>query len=82
VLVSERGFEPSRLSLRPGVPARLTFVRTTDNTCGTEVVFPSLQIQRALPLNQPTDVDFTPQQAGDLNFVCGMKMLKGTVVVE
>jgi cobalt-zinc-cadmium efflux system membrane fusion protein len=82
VVVNESGFEPARLRLRAGAPARITFVRTTDKTCATEVVFPSLDIKRALPLNEPVNVEFTPRQAGEIAFACGMNMLKGTVVVE
>jgi hypothetical protein len=82
VLVTEKGFEPDRVTLRTGSPARLTFVRTTDKTCGTEVVFPSLNIKRALPLNELVTVDFTPAKTGDVAFACGMNMLKGVVVVQ
>jgi cobalt-zinc-cadmium efflux system membrane fusion protein len=82
VLVTEQGYEPNKLSLRAGVPARVTFVRTTDKTCGTEVVFPSLNIKRALPLNQPIEIDITATKGGEITFVCGMNMLKGIVVVE
>jgi plastocyanin len=53
VVVSEQGYEPAKVTLRAGTPARITFVRTTDKTCGTEVVFPSLNIKRSLPLNEP-----------------------------
>ena len=52
--MSEKGYEPATVTLRAGTPARITFVRTTDKTCGTEVVFPSLNIKRALPLNSPS----------------------------
>jgi RND family efflux transporter MFP subunit len=82
VTVSEQGFEPSQLTLRAGVPARITFLRTSDKTCGTEVVFPALQIKRALPLNEPVTVDLTPQNSGSLTFICGMNMLRGTIVVR
>jgi RND family efflux transporter MFP subunit len=82
VLVTEQGYEPAHVTLRAGTPARITFVRTTDKTCGTEVVFPSLDIKRALPLNQPVAVEFTPRAAGDLTFVCGMNMLRGVVVAK
>src|SRR4029450_12333149 len=51
ITVGEQGYEPSRVNLKSGVPARLTFLRTTDKTCGTAVVFPSLHIRRALPLH-------------------------------
>ena len=82
VVVSENGYEPARVTLRAGTPARITFVRTTDKTCGTEVVFPSLNIKRALPLNEPVVIEFTPAKSGDIAFACGMGMLHGTVVVQ
>jgi RND family efflux transporter MFP subunit len=81
VLVTERGFEPATVTLRAGAPARITFVRTADKTCGTAVVFPSLDITRALPLNTAVDIEFTPN-AKEIAFTCGMKMLKGVVVVQ
>lgn len=81
VTVGAMGFEPARVNLKAGVPARLTFVRTTDETCAKEVVFPGLEIRRELPLNQPVLITFTPEKAGTIDFVCGMNMLRGTVVV-
>jgi len=82
ITVTEKGFEPDRVSLRGGAAARLTFVRTTDKTCGTEVVFPSLSIKRALPLNQPVAIEFTPPTTGEIAFACGMGMLKGVVLIQ
>src|SRR5262245_47036220 len=82
VLVTERGYEPAKVTVRAETPARITFVRTTDKTCGTEVVFPSLNIKRGLPLNQPVMIEFTPEASGEIGFVCGMNMLRGKVVVE
>ena len=82
VIVSEQGYEPPEVTLRAGAPARITFVRTTDKTCGTEVVFPSLNIKRALPLHEPVVIEFTPAKSGDIAFACGMNMLHGTVVVR
>jgi membrane fusion protein, heavy metal efflux system len=82
VLVTENGYEPNKLTLRAGAPARITFVRTSDKTCGKEVVFPSLNIRHSLPLNVPVVVEFTPKQSGEVSFVCGMNMLRGTVVVQ
>ncbi len=82
VVVSEQGYEPAKVTLRAGTPARITFVRTTDKTCGTEVVFPSLNIKRALPLNEPVVIEFTPAKSGDIAFACGMNMLHGTVIVQ
>lgn len=82
VVVGERGFDPARIVFRAGMPARLTFIRTTDKTCGTDVVLPSLNIRRALPLNEPVPVEFTPPESGEIAIVCGMNMLRGAVVVQ
>ena len=82
IVVNEQGFDPAQVSLRAGTPARLTFIRTTDKTCATEVVFPPLKIKRALPLNEAVEIEFTPAKTGDIAFACGMNMLKGVVVVQ
>ncbi|MBA3641669.1 MAG: cupredoxin domain-containing protein, partial [Acidobacteria bacterium] len=81
ITVGEQGFEPSRLTLRPGIPARITFVRTSDKTCATEVAFPSLEMKRTLPLNEPVVVELTPSK-GELIFACGMNMFRGAIVVK
>ncbi len=81
VLVTAAGFEPSTLTLRAGTPARVTFTRTTDKTCAKEVVFPDYAIRQVLPLNQPVTVEFTPKKNA-AGFLCGMNMLKGTLVVQ
>jgi cobalt-zinc-cadmium efflux system membrane fusion protein len=82
IAVTEKGYEPDRVTLRAAVPARLTVVRVTDKTCGTEIVFPTLNIKRALPLNEPVVIEFTPAKTVDIAFACGMNMLKGVVVVQ
>jgi cobalt-zinc-cadmium efflux system membrane fusion protein len=82
VTVSDQGYAPARVSVQAGKGARITFVRTSDANCGTEVVIPALNIKRVLPLNQPVTVELTPQKAGDVEFACGMGMLRGTIVVQ
>ena len=82
ILVNEQGFEPPKITLRAGTPARLTFVRITDKTCGTVVAFPSLNVKRPLPLNEPVTIEFTPEKAGEIAFACGMNMLRGVIIVE
>ena len=82
VSVTEAAFNPQRLTLKAGVPARITFTRTSDKTCATEVVFAALNIRRELPLNQPVAIEFTPDTPGEITFACGMNMLRGSLVVE
>jgi hypothetical protein len=79
VVVSTKGFEPDRISFVAGAPARLTFLRSTDQTCATEIVFPDLNVRRPLPLNQDVSIDFVPAP-GELAFACGMGMFKGRVI--
>jgi hypothetical protein len=82
VTVSDTSFDPSRLTLRAGVPARVTFTRTSEKTCATSVVFASLNIRKDLPLNQPVTIEFTPSRTREVAFACGMNMLRGTIVVR
>ncbi|QXD13812.1 efflux RND transporter periplasmic adaptor subunit [Rhodocaloribacter litoris] len=82
VTVGAAGFEPQRITLQAGRPARLVFVRTTDGTCATQVVLPGLGLGPVdLPLHREAALDFTPSEAGTFTFACGMEMLKGTLVV-
>ena len=81
VEVTGNGFEPSSLKLKVGVPAKVTFVRKTDETCAKEVVIKEYGIERKLPLNEPVTVEFTPRK-GEFSFACGMNMIKGKLVVE
>ena len=82
VLVTEEGYEPAKVTIRAGIQSRITFIRTTEKTCGKEVVFPALNIRRALPLNQPVTIELAPNASGEISFVCGVNMLQGTVVVH
>ena len=81
VKITERGFEPDRVTVAQRGSAEVAFVRTTDATCAKEVVIPSLNIKRALPLNQPVTIALKPDSGG-VGFVCGMNMFKGTVIVR
>lgn len=81
VRITTAGFEPATIEVRAGVATRLRFTRVTDDTCATEVVFPSLGVRKDLPLNEPVDVVVTPTSQ-DLTFACGMDMLRGSLVVR
>lgn len=82
VQITKMGYEPGSISLKRGIPARLTFVRVTDSTCAKEVVFPDYGINRKLPLNTPVTVNLTPKKAGEFAFTCGMNMHRGKLIVR
>ncbi len=80
--VDGTGFHPSLIKARAGQPITLAITRTTDETCGTEIVMPALGINTPLPLNQRVEVTVTPADTTDIAFACAMDMLKGTLIVE
>lgn len=81
VVITAKGFEPSSISLRPNVPAQITFLREINETCATSVVIPDYKIDKALPLNQPVVIELTPK-TGEIAFTCGMKMYRGKIVAK
>jgi hypothetical protein len=84
VTVSKEGFTPKAIEVKAGQQQHITlaFIRIDQENCGTEVVFPNLNIKKELPLGKVITVDIPAEHAGDFNFTCGMDMLKGVVMVE
>ncbi len=83
VRAGKLGYEPKRIALKAGVPARLVFTRTVDAGCSEDVTIPGLGVEKTkLPLNEPVAIEFTPEEGGDYTFVCGMDMQEGTLVVH
>ena len=81
VTITKDGFQPTSLTLKPDVPAEITFLRTTNETCATSVVIPDYKIEKDIPLNKPVVVTLTPKK-GTFGFACGMNMYQGKVVVQ
>lgn len=82
VTVGQSGFSPATLSVAEGRKAVVRFTRTTDNTCAKKIVFPTLHIEKSLPLNTAVDVAIPSNAPRTVAFQCGMGMLKGAVVVR
>ena len=82
IMVDAVGYHPSEAKAQAGKPVRLEFTRTTEEGCGQEVVFPTLNVKKNLPLNQPVAVDVTMPASGSIAFACGMDMMKGSIVAE
>ena len=82
VNISMVGFDPAVIEAKAGQPLKLAFFRPNAANCAREVVFPDLGIRKELPPGQTTVVDVTPPKSGPLAFECGMKMLKGQLIVR
>ncbi|MBI3653093.1 MAG: efflux RND transporter periplasmic adaptor subunit [Acidobacteria bacterium] len=82
VKLNANGYQPASFKLQQGIPARLTFVRTVEATCATELVIPEYGIKRDLPFNEPVVIEFTPTKTGEVKFACGMDMIHGKILVK
>ena len=82
VVIGNYGYDPASIRLKRGVPAKVTFLRVSESTCATEVLFADYGIRRELPLNQAVTVSFTPRKAGEFAFTCGMNMHRGKLIIS
>lgn len=80
-IVVEDGYQPGRITVVEGERVRLRFVRRDASPCAGEVVFPTLGIRRALALDAAVVIDLPPLPPGEVEFRCGMNMLRGRIIV-
>ncbi|MFL5349420.1 MAG: cupredoxin domain-containing protein [Hyalangium sp.] len=81
--VTEKGYEPSPITLKKDEPVKLVVTRTTEHTCANDLVMKDYNINTPLPLNQPVEIAFTPTKEGTLTYGCAMgQMVSGTFMVE
>lgn len=81
ILVKGR-YAPDLIRVKVGKPVRLHFFRDEDADCTSEVVFTDLNLRRSLPARETTSIEIVPREVGELEFTCGMGMIRGRLVVE
>ena len=81
-IVVDGGYTPDRIVVNSGQPVRLNFLRKDPSSCLEKVLLPDFHKAIDLQLNQTTSVEFTPTQAGEYTFHCGMNMFRGVVKVQ
>lgn len=82
VTVDGKGFHPSHIEVDDGTPLTLKFTRTSDKTCAKEVVFPEIDVEKPLPLNQPVTLTVPTDKTRTLTFQCGMGMYESKLVIR
>ena len=82
IAVTDNGFEPAETKIPKDRAVTLVITRKTDQTCATEVVFPTLNQRYPLPLNQPVQIALAPQPEGSIRYACGMNMVGGKIIVR
>lgn len=80
--VTENGFEPKSIDVKPGSNVVLKVTRKTDSTCAKEISVPSKKIKKPLPLNTVVSFDLGRIDKGEFKFACGMNMISGVVVAK
>ena len=81
-ILVDGGYKPDRIVVNSGQPVRLNFLRKDPSSCLEKVLLPDFHKALDLQLNKTTSVEFTPTQAGEYTFHCGMNMFRGVVKVQ
>ena len=82
IVVSKDGFTPNEVSLSAEKGVKLAFIRVDADNCADEVVFRDLNITKKLPVGEVVTIEIPKGKTGDINFACGMDMMKGKVVIQ
>jgi plastocyanin domain-containing protein len=77
-----KGYQPQRIIVEVGQPVHLHFQRQNASPCYDQLIIPEFDIFTDLALNETTTVEFIPEQAGEYEFMCGMKMNRGIIEVR
>lgn len=78
---AEKGYHPAHIQLQKGIPAEITFYRATPSNCYKEILFEEEGILEPIGVDEEKTIRFTPQELGQHEFSCGMKMQKGSYTV-
>lgn len=81
VTATNDGYSPSTISAKKGEDLVLRFTRKTKSECLSEVVFPTLNIKKELPVDQTVEIAVKADKEGTIPFQCGMAMVKGKIEV-
>ena len=80
-ITADKGYHPAHIQLQKGIPAEITFHRVTPSNCYKEILFEEEGILEPIAQDEEKVIRFTPQDLGEHEFSCGMKMQKGSYTV-
>lgn len=79
--VNDEGYDPSKITAKPGEKLELVFTRHSKAACGAQVKVADGPATD-LPLGQPVKIAVTAPPSGEVRFQCGMDMMTGVIVVN
>ena len=79
--VTDAGWQPSTFVLKKGVPVKWIINGQQLNGCNNGIKVPSLGLQFNIKAGEQT-IEFTPTQAGTIQWSCWMGMIQGQFIVK
>ncbi|MBZ0235414.1 MAG: cupredoxin domain-containing protein [Deltaproteobacteria bacterium] len=79
--VNDEGFDPAKITAKPGEKLELVFTRRTKSACGAQVKVADGPVKE-LAIGEPVTIAITAPPSGQIAFACGMDMMTGVVVVN
>lgn len=79
--VNDEGFDPAKITAKPGEKLELVFTRRTKSACGAQVKVADGPVTE-LVVGEPATIAVTAPPSGQLAFACGMDMMTGVVVIN
>lgn len=76
------GYTPDTIIVQHGRPVRLNFRREETASCSEKVIFPDFDRSADLPTGETVPVEFKPEEPGEYEFACAMRMFRGRLIVE
>ncbi len=80
IKVKEGIYQPASIQVPLNQEITLRFIRQDPSPCAETVIFNTLDINKSLPLNQPTDIKLTLIKPGEYEFTCQMGMYRGKLI--
>jgi len=81
-IIVEGGYSPSTISIPKGKTTQINFIRRDPSSCLEEVILSDFKIRKYLPMNNKVSISIKPEKTGSYDFVCGMNMFHGKIIVK
>jgi len=82
IIVDSGVYTPAHIRARKGEMLVLEFLRKDPSPCAEKVIFDKLNLTVDLPVGKPVEVKVTPEETGEIEFTCQMRMYRGSLLVE
>lgn len=79
--VNDAGYDPSKISARPGEKLELEITRRSKSACGEQIKVGDGPLVD-LPVDKAVKIAVTAPASGEVRFACGMDMMTGVIVVN